>query len=226
MNRFSVAFTRLVKPKFYKTKALKTSISKILDIGIANNSYQEAKSIFPEAKYTGVDMFPIAFEMHQGDQFFLANLESLSSLDFLADAKFDLIIASHVLEHLINGEQIYRLLCQRLRPGGLLYAEFPSIRTAYQQKTKRSYHFHDDPTHRRLYQLESLANIAMKDGCKIISCGPARTPLKLLLSLPRALLAMALGQPSGSAMLFIQGKIDYILVQYQEGGGPHEGIDA
>jgi hypothetical protein len=103
--------------------------------------------------------------------------------------------------------------CALLAPGGVLYAEFPSLRTAYRRKTAASYHFHDDPTHRRFYRLEDLANLAMDSGCKVLSCGPASTPLKDLTALPRALLGRVTGAGFGPFMLHALRKIDHIMVQ-------------
>lgn len=203
----------LAKPKFHHTYDSRFNARSILDIGIANKSYQETKLLFPGSRYSGIDILPIDFTMGAGDDFHLANLDEVSDLNFLGGQLFDVIFANHVLEHLARGERIYELLCHRLAPGGVFYAEYPSIRTARQKKTRYSYHFHDDPTHRRLYAPETLANIALNQGLKIVSCGYASAPLKTLGAIPRAALMFFSGKPYGSSLLFMQKKIDYILVQ-------------
>jgi predicted SAM-dependent methyltransferase len=199
-----------LKPKFKLTKRLNPTPHLILDIGIANNSYKECIFVYPESNYHGVDLF-VDFEPHRsGDIFFTKNLET-DSLDDLAKG-YDLIIINHVMEHLNNGEGVYKNLCERLKINGILYAEFPSIRTAMTPKSRGSYHFHDDKTHKKFYSLEALANIAIQHGCQVVSCGPASTRLKNILSLPRALFSYLSRGNWGANLLHFQGKIDHIMV--------------
>jgi trans-aconitate methyltransferase len=202
------------KPKFRSTAAVLSKPGRILDIGIANDSYRECKTVFPGSTYHGLDYQAPGFPLSAGDRFILCNLEDPDRLAALADP-YDLIIINHVLEHLRSGEEVFRRLCLMLAPGGVLYAEFPSIRTAYKPKTRATYHFNDDPTHRRFYVLEHLANTAMDAGCKILSCGPTSTPLKDVLAVPRALLGYVRGAGYGPFMLHTLRKIDHVMVQRQ-----------
>lgn len=200
---------RLFKPKFYFTYNKRSEPKSILDIGVANNSYRECKWVFPKAKYTGLDKYPLTIE-RDDDSFVLCDLETDDLISRVNQQTFDLIIVNHVLEHLNNGEEVFKNLCSILSPGGSIYCEFPSLRTAMSKKTRYSYHFHDDPTHKRFYSLEMLANLSMASGCQVVSCGPASTPVKDILSLPRAAIDMARGKGYGSALLFLQRKIDYM----------------
>jgi hypothetical protein len=102
-------------------------------------------------------------------------------------------------------------------PGGLRYVEVPSLRTAHSPKRRGSYHFHDDSTHKRFYVLEQLANVAIDDNCRVVSCGPASTWLKDMLALPRAALGFARSGVWGPYLLHFQRKIDHILVQRMPG---------
>jgi trans-aconitate methyltransferase len=201
-----------LKPKFQRVMPLKCSPSIILDIGIANQSYRECKSVFPRAVYHGLDHIDTGIEFEEGDRFLLRDLEKIDALIDMP-ANYDLILVNHVLEHLTNGQEVFVKLCSLLSPGGVLYAEFPSLRTAYAAKRSGSYHFHDDPTHRTFYHLEDLANLAITGGCRVVSCGPVSTPLKNLLSVPRAVIGWARGQGYGPYLLHLQRKIDHILVR-------------
>ena len=201
---------RSFKPKFYLTYSKKSLPKSILDIGVANNSYRECKLIFPEANYTGLDKYPLNIELDDGDSFVLCDLEVHDLPSRINYETFDLIIVNHVLEHLYNGEDVFKTLCSLLSSGGCIYCEFPSIRTAMRKKTRYSYHFHDDLTHKRFYTLETLANLSMSLGCQVISCGTASTPVKDIFSIPRAVVDMVRGKGYGSALLFLQRKIDYI----------------
>lgn len=207
---------RLGKPKFRESAAVMPRPRRILDIGIANDSYLECKAVFPDAAYDGVDLSNPRISMAPNDRFILCNLDDADALGKLPGG-YDLIIINHVLEHLRHGQRVFGGLCQHLAPGGVLYAEFPSLRTAYVRKTRNRYHFHDDPTHLRFYTLEDLANTAMDAGCQVLSCGPISTPLKNALSAPRAVAGWLRGQGWGPYLLHLQGKIEHVMVQAKSG---------
>lgn len=200
-----------IKPKFFYPFKIKPSPSFILDIGVANNSYREFKNIYPNAVYHGIDYVKSDVEFEKGDKFILQDLESENALKDMSPM-YDMIVINHVLEHLNSGKEVFARLCGLLLPGGVLYAEFPSIRTAQKRKTKNSYHFHDDDTHKSFYVVEELANLAILSGCTIISCGPISTPLKNSLSPIRAFLAWITGAPYGPFLLHSQKKIDHLFV--------------
>ena len=201
-----------LKPKFKKTYEINNRPNKILDIGIANFSYAETKLIFSSSIYHGVDCSNINYEINEPDKFFLCNLEEVNWYKNLSD-KYDLIIANHVLEHIKRGDDVFQELCSLMAPNGILYCEFPSIITAFKKKKKGMYHFHDDPTHRRFYNLENLANIGLMNDCKIISCGPTSTTLKNCLSIPRAIYNMLLHREWESNLLHISNKINHIILK-------------
>jgi hypothetical protein len=203
---------RLIKPKFNAVSGIIGQPRYILDIGIANDSYRECKLVFPNVTYHGLDFIDAGVSLDPGDQFFLRNLEETTALDGL-DPIYDFIIANHVLEHLEHGREVFVGLCRLLAPGGMLYVEVPSIRTAYRLKAPWSYHFNDDPTHKTFYRLEDLANLAIQSSCKVLSCGPCSTWLKDLLAYPRAGIGMLQGIGYGPYLLHFQRKIDHILVK-------------
>jgi SAM-dependent methyltransferase len=206
------SIVRRLKPKFSKLAAVRAAPQRILDIGIANDSYLECKLVFPTAAYDGIDSWMQDLKMINGDRFFIRNLEDEDSLSDLGPI-YDVIIVNHVIEHLKRGQDVFSELCRLLVPGGYMYVEFPSLRTAHQRKRRGSYHFHDDPTHRRFYLLEDLANSAIESNCQIVSCGPASTWLKDVLSVPRAAVSALRGREWGPYLLHFQRKIDHILVQ-------------
>lgn len=210
--RIKTLLAKLGKPKFRATCAVMPRPKLILDIGVANNSYAECKTVFPASVYHGLDYQQIDFAMMKGDCFFLCDLESDGALDCM-QAVYDLIIVNHVLEHLTHGRRVFEKLCGLLQCGGVLYAEFPSIRTAYKRKSGRSYHFHEDPTHKAFYQLEDLANIAIVTGCKIVSCGPCPPPpLKWIIAFPRAVWNAITGHGFVRFLPHVIRKMDYIMI--------------
>ena len=204
---------RLIKPKFFKTSQAMPRPAKILDVGIANSSYNECKSIYSDAEYHGIDRDHLIDKpLSIKDKFLLLDMEKD---DFCSqiDSDYDLIILNHVLEHLSNAEHVFVSLISHLKSGGVLYAEYPSIKTAYRPKHYFSYHFHDDPTHKRFLSLLELANLTLENNAAVISCGPARTPLKTALALPRALLKLLQSREYGSELLHLKGKIEFIMIR-------------
>ena len=212
MNNFKFFLVRLIKPKFFCTYKIMPNPRLILDIGVANNSYLEFKAIYPNAIYHGLDYVGAGAEFESGDKFILEDLESENAFSRFSE-KYDLIVINHVLEHLHNGQYVFSKLCDLLNVDGVLYAEFPSIRTLRHKKSIFSYHFHDDETHKKLYKLEDLCNIAFERGLKVISCGPVSTPLKNLLSLPRAFIALCTRDVAGSHLLHLSHKVDHIIIK-------------
>lgn len=200
------------KPKFSATLRVMPHPKYILDIGVANNSYVECKAVFPNSVYHGLDHKEIDFTLNKGDKFLLCDLESDEALGGV-EAVYDLIIINHVFEHLTNGKVIFSKLSRLLKPGGILYAEFPSIRTAYKRQIGNSYHFHEDPTHKAFYILENLANIAITEGCNIVSCGPVKPPLlKYLFAYPRAFYNLLNGHGFMRFLPYQNRKIDHIMI--------------
>lgn len=192
-SRIKTRFSQYVKPKFRVTKKIYSSPKLILDVGVANNSYLECKFAFPNSLYVGLDFCDIDFEMRSGDTFYKINLENIDELIAL-QSKFDLILVNHVLEHLKNGELVYAKLLSLLNDKGILYAEFPSVRSLGSIFNGRDYHFHEDKTHKRLYELSQLCNLTFAAGCKVIACGNVNpTIFNYFLSVPRVAYAFAKG---------------------------------
>lgn len=211
-SRLALEASVYIKPKFYKFRRQRRESLAILDIGLDNNSYEEAKWVFPHATYTGVDIKSPSQAVNEPDRFLRLDLEKDFSLDVLGGECFDLIVINHVLEHLANGERVFAALAGRVKPGGFMYAEFPGLRTAAHPKSPWRYHFHDDPTHKRFYVLEDLANLALQHGLRVSSCGPVSTPWKDLLTPFRALTSAIKRKNVGPELIFLQRKVIHICV--------------
>ena len=56
---------------------------------------------------------------------------STEPLTPIPDHFFDVIVMSHVVEHLPNGLEVIRGLTQKLKSGGRFYLEFPSLCALY-----------------------------------------------------------------------------------------------
>ncbi|MDQ2780482.1 MAG: class I SAM-dependent methyltransferase [Pseudomonadota bacterium] len=203
-----------LKSKFFNIQRFASDAIDVLDVGVANRSAFEMKQVLPACRYHGLDR-DAAFDAQERalmQRFTLMDLET----DPLASAEraaYDLVIINHVLEHVDNGIEVVGNAVACLRPGGTLYLEVPNVRSLQRAASRYSYHFHDDPTHKRLYSHEELCNAVMDAGGKVVECGAAGTPLKTLLSLPRALLALLTGRQLGHLFVHSRGAITYLVAR-------------
>lgn len=153
---------------------LKTSSPRILDVGCASESPKLTKQAFPSSYYAAIDISLPDKDMAPFiDQFIHVDASSLNYSE-LADASFDVLILSHVLEHIRNGEDVLSSLLPKLKVGGIAYIEFPSIRSLGLPSAINTLQFCDDPTHLRLYSLMQVANILLDNGFKVVAGGTRR----------------------------------------------------
>lgn len=101
------------------------------------------------------------------------------------DSEFDIVIASHILEHLKDPAQILAAIAVRLTAGGRAYVEMPSpaskrLPTADAYRAKgwpmMISNFHDDATHRDTMDLEALSAIASGAGLNCLQRGYVSMP--------------------------------------------------
>jgi SAM-dependent methyltransferase len=165
----------------HKFKAMRRHLGarpfRFLDIGAGNHSATLAKFWFPDCTYTGVDRerdynnSPEDFAAM--DEFFELDLEQLD-YSVLPDRGYDAILMAHVVEHLRNGDEVVKLLAEKLAPGGIFCLEFPGRRSPHLPSRKGTLNFHDDPTHVRLYTHEEIAGILRGAGLEVIRQGTRR----------------------------------------------------
>src|SRR5262249_29874320 len=104
----------------------------LLDVGAGNHSAQLARQWFPHCRYSGIDRergySNDAADFAAMERFFELDLTTLR-FDAIPDAAYDVILMAHVIEHLHNGDEVLRGLAPKLRPGGMIYVEFPGPRS-------------------------------------------------------------------------------------------------
>ena len=204
-----------LKTKFYFISKLQFPISKqirILDIGVANNSCEDARVIWPFADYDAVDVIkPKSDLLKLKVKFHNFDLENEPNLIPLGP--YDLIMINHVLEHLDNANEVFDLCLARLAEGGYLYCEFPNINSLESFESRFNYHFNYDSTHKNILDLHFLVNLAYRRNCKVLYAGKSTSPLKGMLSIPRFLINMLSSSPPGSATAHFSGKITSIVIK-------------
>lgn len=92
-----------------------------------------------------------------------------------SDDRFDLVVASHVIEHLRNPLHLVAEMVRVCRPGGLLYIEAPSERSILGPGLASAPHgflsHWDDPTHQRPWTPGALYRAYLGYGCKPLQWG-------------------------------------------------------
>jgi len=156
----------------------------MLDIGTIGGAISLAKLWFPKSRYYGLDITEdhlTAEDRANMEGFFLVNLET-DDLSRLEDNFFDVIVMSHVVEHITNALDVLAILSRKLKPGGVIYIEFPSVRSLNLPNARHTLNFSDDPTHIRIYDVRDIANVLMANGLRIIRGGRRREWLRIFLS--------------------------------------------
>jgi len=160
---------------------------KVLDVGCGNKSPSITKSLFPKIEYFGLDKedYNLTIEDKKilENRYFHIDLENLSELNnLLPDDYFDFIIMSHVIEHTTRGIEILEILTKKVKVGGGIYIEFPSVKSLSLPSMHGTLNFCDDSTHVRLYDIKEVANTLIKCGFKVIKAGTRRNFIRCLLT--------------------------------------------
>jgi SAM-dependent methyltransferase len=169
----------------------------LLDVGCGSHSASAAKRWLPNCRYTGIDRdrhyFNDATDLAAMDAFYEMDLTLLRFAE-IPDAHFDVLLMSHVIEHLHNGDEVLRGLLPKVRPGGLVFVEFPGERSLSLPSMPGSLNFHDDPTHVRLFTAREVAALLSEAGCSVIRAGVRHDPAGILLMGPRILKSLFTGR--------------------------------
>ncbi|MBI1983631.1 MAG: methyltransferase domain-containing protein [Acidobacteria bacterium] len=97
---------------------------KLLDVGCG-----EGRLIlygpFPEVKFTGIDVRPTSLEMCRERGYAKVTQANLTGALFSEDETYDIVVCSHVLEHLQSPEKMVGEVWRVLKPGGLFVVGVP-----------------------------------------------------------------------------------------------------
>ena len=155
----------------------------ILDVGCGHGSVLLTKRWYPRCHYFGLDLSRDSFsseELSHMEKLFVADLDC-DDLSELPDGHFDVIVMSHVIEHLRDGLSAVERLIKKLGPRGRIYIEFPSVRSLGLPSARRTLQFCDDPTHVRVYGVSEVANVLLASGLRVIRAGRRREWLRIAL---------------------------------------------
>ena len=188
----------------------------ILDIGSGSHSATITKKHFPQCHYTGVDRD----QNYDNDPKDIANMDAFIQLDLtelnfdkIPDNQYDMIIMSHIIEHLHNGDEVVKGLLPKLKKGGIFYIEFPCEASTTFPSKKGTLNFYDDDTHVRIYSIDEVSSY-FGDDFKVLQAGKNRRLINILL-MPIKIIwqKMKLGYVKGGVYWDWYGFADYVMVR-------------
>jgi SAM-dependent methyltransferase len=210
-----------VKLKPFRIRAIQNFSNrtdlKILDIGSGSHSSSITKKWWPDCHYTGVDR-DVNYDNTPED---ISAMDvfiqlDLTELDYkkIPDDSFDVIIMSHVIEHLHNGDQVLPLLFKKLKKGGLFYIEFPCEASASFPSKRETLNFFDDDTHVRIYSIKEVANIFMQENFMVKAAGKNRSWVNIaLMPIKIPLQLLTKGYVRGGVYWDWYGFADYLVAE-------------
>jgi 2-polyprenyl-3-methyl-5-hydroxy-6-metoxy-1,4-benzoquinol methylase len=190
---------RMISEKFYTEKAekyfagLRRDIIDrltvdtrriILEIGCGDGSTGAyAKKTKKCGVYVGVELFSDAAHLAKKviDEVHIANIENFE-LPF-PDSHFDVLIASEVLEHLIDPWSVLRRLHAKMKIGGRAFASSPNIAHISTLRMLIDGRWDLDPsgrmdrTHFRWFTPRSYRDMFEQTGYEVLSVEPLRQPV-------------------------------------------------
>jgi SAM-dependent methyltransferase len=90
------------------------------------------------------------------------------------ERRFDLVVLSHVLEHLLDPRETLQLIRSRLTPTGLLYIEVPNIPPkSHSQHLDHRLVPHSDEPHITFFSTGTLQELLKSCGFKLLMCETA-----------------------------------------------------
>ncbi len=163
---------------------------RLLDVGAGNHSASRIHAIFPSCEYYGLDMDKTYNNSEEDFRLMKDFYElDLTKLDYsiIPNNLFDGILMAHVIEHLHNGDEVVSKLLDKLKPGGYFYIEYPGKRSTKLPSMHGSLNFYDDASHVRIYSVQELSKVFVKNNCTILKSGIRRNwfyivgmPVKIL----------------------------------------------
>lgn len=186
----------------------------LLDVGCGNHSAGLTKRLFPEVRYSGLDrdVYNNSDEDFKSmERYYRINLMD-DDLREIPDRGFDAVWVNHVIEHIPNGIEVVVALAGKLRERGLIYIEFPSVRSLSLTGWGGTLHFCDDESHVRVYDVKEISNALLMAGCRIVKAGPRRDKTLIVCNFFRLLFLKITGQKCQPSMLWdFFGFADYVI---------------
>ena len=159
---------------------------KVLDVGCGARAGDIARFSLNLEKFDGVDN-----QIWHNDEASYIGIDKLFDIDLenqgieeIPTNNYDVIIVSHLIEHISNGESLIESLCSKLVIGGIIYIETPSPKTFNLPSAVGFANFYDDKTHKRMYFPHEILKVLVTPKMQVISYGIRRDIVRLVLFSP------------------------------------------
>ena len=164
---------------------------RILDVGCGNHSPRITRTYIPHCTYHGVQKSRWNLDAADDaviDRLFTIDLDDADALGAIPDSAYDVVICSHILEHLADPVAVVALLATKIAPGGMLYVETPSPRSLRLPRCSGGWmgirgclNFHDDETHRAVVDLDAVSDVLTAERVRVTPPRYCRLWRKILL---------------------------------------------
>lgn len=216
-------FKRLRMPVRFKPfyRDLKNDEFTLLDVGCGYGSPTDTLRYFPRCRYHGIDRDPKtnrAEDLKRMEAFYQIDLDK-DGCDAVPDEFFDVVLFSHVIEHLHDGLPALAALTRKVKPGGRIYIEYPgphSLATPHAGGGD-CLHFCDDCTHVRMYALYEVVNVVLQNQLVIMKAGTRRDPVRLLLTPAMFVFNCLRGRPWNRLLWDFFGFAEYVIARKPAG---------
>ena len=195
---------------------------RVLDVGAGTHASARMKEYFPNCEYHGIDRTKSYHnseeDIRRMSAFYEMDLTD-RKFDAIPNAYFDVVVFSHVLEHLPNALDVLGDLLSKVKPGGLVYVEYPRFKSISFPRMRGTLNFFDDPTHVYLHDRRETFNRLLKHDCVPCSWGLCRNYLRIAL-LPFTLFRRLKNQGhlEGSDLWDVFGFAEYIAAKKMDRG--------
>lgn len=135
--------------------------NRLLDVGCGNGDFH-ARAAKAGWSVTGVDFDPEAVRVSQSRGLEVIHGD-IGDTD-LAKESFDIIMLSHVIEHVHDPLAVLRHCYQLLRPGGLIWIATPNLKAMTHRIYRESWRGLEPPRHLSLFTANSLKFAVTKVG--------------------------------------------------------------
>jgi len=199
-------------PALFKVVRNLPAQSKVLDVGAGTGGLlQLMEQTNTSFKTYGLDIGTPP-EFASNGMFLRGNIVNLP----FQENSFDLVVCSHVIEHLSDPFQAVAELKRVCMPEGYVYLETPSHRSIIMPI---GFNFWDDPTHVRPYTRISLRKLLEIHSIRVIRDGLKHSLMGIILGFPYLFIGRLLGDPMARVIfpLYAFGLTVYALGQKPEG---------
>lgn len=203
------------------SKHLEREPKLVIDVGCGNSALK-TKRLLPSATYVGIDIRPrssLSAELRQTiDEYHEIDLTRDLVPDYLRK-RADIVILAHVLEHIENGLDVLTQACDLLASGGLIYVEYPRLKSTQFPSMSGTLNFWDDPTHVHLYQMVEILNVFNGERLRVLEFGTRRYWRRVLASpLVLAYLLWVKDSSPAVALWDVLGFAEYAIARRDEAG--------